>query len=101
MEQSSVTFERVPRRFPLGETVATPGALELLRLANLPPFILLMFHASGNWGCVDPEDALENEFAIQEDLRILSAYEVLPNRKVWVITERGRGLTTILLPEEY
>ncbi len=87
--------------FPLGRLVATPGAIELLRSAGedlLPA--LLERHRSGDWGDVPPEDARENEFSLSHGFRIVSSYRVAGER-VWVITERDRSATTLLLPSEY
>ena len=93
---------------PLGQVVATPGALEASRLPG--QFLeLLARHARGDWGCVDPEDAATNEEAVREGFRILSAYPIDPKLPcagygkncLWIITEADRSVTTILLPEEY
>ncbi len=87
--------------FPLGRLVATPGALALLRSAGedrLPT--LLERHRSGDWGNVPAEDARENEFSVRHGFRIVSSYRVAGER-LWVITERDRSATTLLLPSEY
>ena len=86
--------------FPLGKTVATPGALQLLQSNGVNPGELLMRHQLGDWGIVSKEDQLENELSLKEGFRILSAYQV-GNEKVWVITEADRSSTCILLPSEY
>jgi len=87
--------------FPLGRLVATPGALVLIRSAgeDLLP-MLLERHQSGDWGDVLPEDARENEFSVRHGFRIVSSYRVAGER-LWVITERDRSATTLLLPSEY
>jgi len=87
--------------FPLGRLVATPGALALIRHAGedlLPA--LLERHRSGDWGEVPEEDARENEVSVRHGLRIISSYRVAGERP-WVITERDRSATTLLLPSEY
>ena len=87
--------------FPLGHLVATPGAIELLRSAGedlLPA--LVERHRSGDWGDVPPEDARENEFTSRHGFRIVSSYRVAGER-LWIITERDRSVTTLLLPSEY
>ena len=87
--------------FPLGRLVATPGALALLRSAgeDLLPTVLER-HQSGDWGDVPPEDARENEFSMRHGFKIVSSYRVSGER-LWVITERDRSATTLLLPSEY
>ena len=63
-------------RFPLGQTVATPGALEILETMGTSPLALLARHQSGDWGDVPPEDATENELSVEQGFRILSSYRV-------------------------
>jgi hypothetical protein len=85
---------------PLGQVVATPGALKLLTEADRQPFDYLARHATGDWGELCAYDRRQNEIALREGYRVLSSYDVLAGR-VWIITEADRSLTTILLPEEY
>jgi hypothetical protein len=88
-------------RFPLGQVLATPGALEALRAADQTPDEFLVRHVSGDWGELDEEDKAENEFSLEKGFRLLSAYQLDTGVKIWVITERDRSATTILLPDEY
>jgi hypothetical protein len=88
-------------RFPLGQILATPGALEALRSADQTPEEFLVRHVSGDWGDLDEEDKAENEFSLAKGFRLLSAYQLGTGVKIWVITERDRSATTILLPEDY
>ncbi len=88
-------------KFPLGQVVATPGALEALRAANQDALPLLRRHAEGDWGEVSPDDAQENEFSLTHGLRLLSAYTLADGTRLWIITEADRSATTLLLPEEY
>ena len=87
--------------FPLGQIVATPGALELLSRHSLSPMKFIERHATGDWGCICPEDALENERSVNNGYRILSAYEIAGKHRIWVITEWNRSVTTLLRPEDY
>lgn len=86
--------------FPLGQTVATRGALAAMENAGIVPFALLARHARGDWGDLDDEDKQRNDEALTLGSRIFSAYRV-EGVKFWVITEADRSATTILLPEEY
>lgn len=88
-------------RFPLGQIVATPGALEAFRAADQTPEEFLARHVSGDWGNLDEEDKAENELSLEKGFRLLSAYQLSTGVKIWVITERDRSATTILLPDEY
>ena len=58
-------------------------------------------HLSGDWGNLCKEDKAENELALKEDFRLLSAYEKKGQPKIWIITEADRSATTILFPDEY
>ena len=87
-------------RLPLGRVLATPGALRLLRDAGEDPFGYLARHASGDWGILDAHDRRENERSLKHGWRVLSSYKV-GERRIWVITEADRSVTTILLPDEY
>jgi len=91
--------ERQPL-FPLGHTVATPGALDACEEANVSPSSLLARHHGGDWGEIPPEDARENARSLKYGFRVLSSYPV-GDATCWVLTESDRSLTTILLPEEY
>ena len=87
--------------FPLGQVVATPGALEALQAAGQDPRTLLSRHQTGDWGEVPAEDKQENDFSVQQGFRILSAYTLSTGVKLWLITEWDRSVTTLLLPQEY
>jgi hypothetical protein len=89
------------RRFGLGVVVATPGALEVLGSLEISPTELLERHASGDWGDIPADDALENEYSLKRGLRVLSSYPLPGGERVWIITEADRSSTCILLPEEY
>jgi hypothetical protein len=85
---------------PLGRIVATPRALRVLRDAGEDPLHYLTRHRSGDWGELDSHDRKENELSLKHGWRIVSSYSV-GDRRVWIITEADRSVTTILLPEEY
>lgn len=87
--------------FPLGELVATPGALDLLDRTETNAYDLLSRHQSGDWGSVPPGDAEANDAAVLTDSRILSSYHLSDHERLWVITEADRSATTLLLPDEY
>ena len=85
---------------PLGDVVATPGALAFAGRHGVGLGALLRRHASGDWGDVGDDDARANDDALDAGARVLSAYDVGPGR-VWVLTEADRSVTTVLLPDEY
>jgi hypothetical protein len=93
--------------FPLGSVVITKGIEAGVDLRKV--LSMLRRHAARDWGVVSSEDAAQNEWALVGDERIMSAYPIRDNLPckghgsncVWIITERDRSVTTILLPEEY
>lgn len=87
--------------FPLGRLLATPGALAALERAAANPVGLIARHVTGDWGDLGAEDHEENERAVRDGSRILSAYQLPTGQRIWVITEADRSATTLLLPEEY
>ena len=93
--------EHIKPLFGLGQIVGTPGALDAIEEAEQEPFELLLRHVTGDWGDLDDEDKEENELSVKQGFRILSAYNLETDVKVWVITEWDRSVTTILLPDEY
>jgi hypothetical protein len=86
--------------FALGQIVATPGAIELIKKEHIDGLKLLQRHVTGDWGDLDEADKQENELSVQKGFRVLSAYGK-GDRKLWVITEADRSVTTILRPDEY
>jgi hypothetical protein len=88
-------------RFPLGQLVATPGALEALTESAQSPTEFLSRHARLEQGELCDEDHRENLFSVDKRLRIFSAFKTNLDVKLWIITEADRSATTILLPEEY
>lgn len=92
----------LPRpRLPLGQLVATPGAVAALAAADMSVFLLLNRHARGDWGDLSSEDLALNDLAAITGQRVLSSYLLGNGQKVWIITEWDRSVTTVLLPDEY
>jgi hypothetical protein len=91
----------ITKRFPLGEIVATPGALSVLEKSGQSPLLFLIRHARGDWGEVGKEDWMANDEGLENGGRLLSAYRTSLGERIWVITEWDRSVTTLLLPDEY
>jgi len=85
-------------KFPLGQVVITPNALEKLNSDDI--LNSLNRHVVGDWGELDEEDRQTNDEALQSGSRLLSAYHS-GGTKFWIITESTREVTTVLLPEDY
>lgn len=87
-------------KFDLGMVVITPRADDALQTKTR--IDLLARHASGDWGDLSHTDRTLNDHALASgDDRIFSAYTISDGTKIWIITERDRSATTILLPEDY
>jgi hypothetical protein len=86
--------------FDLGHVVMTPGAAALG--IDFAPF--LARHSQADWGDLDKFDKRQNDIAVREGFRILSAYKASigggETARIWIITESDRSATTVLLPEE-
>lgn len=92
--------------FSLGQVVATPGCLAAFEEAGQQPWEFLARHVRGDWGDVVEQDQEANDLALQDGSRILSAYTLSSETRIWIITEATddagqRSATTCLLPEEY
>ena len=87
--------------FPLGQIVATPGALDALTRAEQTATEFLCRHAAGDWGQLDAHDVAENLYGLKHGFRVLSSYRTNAGDTLWLITEANRAITTILLPQEY
>jgi hypothetical protein len=88
-------------QFSLGQVYATPGAIEALNENGQDAIEFLNRHQRGDWGCLSDEDKQENEFSVDKELRIFSAYKLNDDTRIWIITEADRSSTTVLLPAEY
>ena len=86
-------------KFRLGKIVSTPNALD--RLTQEDILLGIQRHQAGDWGDVSEEDRAANERALVEGTRLWSVYHAGNGVKFWLITEAGRGHTTVLLPEDY
>jgi hypothetical protein len=95
---STVVIAIARPKFPLGEMVITANANARLDPTDIQQG--LSRHARGDWGDLPPEDAELNEFGLKHGERLFSAYGKDGNR-FWIITERERSVTTVLLPEDY
>lgn len=87
--------------FPLGQIVATPGALAAFEASGDDPLAFVIKHVCLDPGDLSPEDIAENHLSLREGFRLLSAYRLSDGTRIWIITERDRSSTTILLPSEY
>lgn len=92
--------------FKPGQVLATPGCLEALEQAGQSVWEFLCRHLAGDYGIVSAEDKAANDQAVRDGSRILSAYMLKTNVKIWLITEAedengNRACSTALLPSDY
>lgn len=87
-------------RFALGRTYATAAVARWADKTGINLAGYLRRHHCGDWGDLCKEDKQANEDALAHGARILSAY-LTGDRKIYVITEADRSMTTILFAEEY
>ncbi|MNC18057.1 hypothetical protein D3C75_659510 [compost metagenome] len=85
--------------FELGDIVVTPGAMEMITQFGV--LFVLNCHVSGNYGNVSEMDFKLNQWAVSHGERIVSTYSGIWEKSVFVVTERDRSVTTVLLGEEY
>ena len=96
-------------RFELGELVATPAALELLKISDTSPLDIIQRHGALDPGDLPVCDVRANVDALKTGARIMSAYTVTvagQAHKVWAITDAAgddgcRASTCVLLPGDY
>ena len=89
--------------FELGREGVTPGIYGAM--VSSREFALEIMHAMqlfchGNWGRMSEEDKEMNELALKDGGRLMGTYKTCKG-KVWIITEAGRSVTTVLFPREY
>lgn len=87
-------------KFALGQVVMTQGIAHMGAESEEIQDCLFK-HVTGDWGDLSEEDKEMNELGVRDGDRILSAYHLKNNEKIWIITECDRSATTILLPSEY
>lgn len=80
--------------------------MEALQEADVDIIDLVERHICKDWGDLSDEDKRLNDEALHDGSRMLSAYILPTEVKIWIITEAtddkgDRAATTALLPEEY
>lgn len=103
------------KKFMPSRVVATPGAIALLKANQVDLLALVGHHLRGDWGDSDSDEITLNDFAVANDLRLMSTFRIADWRTqpamsaqeraelptVWIITEHDRSVTTVMLPTEY
>jgi hypothetical protein len=87
------------QKFPFGQIVATPAALNTI--PNEEIINALQRHGRGDWGKCFLCDWEENERSLKAGDRLHSVYYSTQNVEFWIMTEWDRSVTTVLLPKDY
>ncbi|HFQ4931108.1 TPA: type I restriction endonuclease subunit M [Vibrio vulnificus] len=97
------TYVCTAEPFELGKMVMTQSVADIIE-NNLGSegslYIALTRYKNGDWGNICIEDKITNDEATRTGERVLSEY-TLCGERIWIITERDRSVTTVLLPGEY
>ena len=87
--------------FPLGQKIVSKNALAVLGEASVNPNRLFERHAAGDWGVIEDKSWYLNRMAVDGGYgSVASAYEVLGDVRVVVLTQPDWGKTLMALPEE-
>lgn len=104
MNRLVFVFNKKPK-FELGQLVVTAG---IDREMNKNPLfdrfvrISLEKYMQCDWGDTCDEDKKVADESLKNGERILAVYEREDiDKKIWIITEWDRSITTILFPDEY
>lgn len=88
-------------KFSLGNLVITKACKAHMDAQYVNPMKYVLRHVAGDWGDLGAEDKASNEFALNKELRIVSAYNLPDGERIYVITEADRSYTSLCLYIEY
>src|ERR671916_3507683 len=87
--------------FPLGRRIVSQNALAVLAEAGAKPNRLFDRHAAGDWGVIEDKSWHLNRMAVDAGYGcVASAYAVLGDVRVVVLTQPNRSNTIMALPDE-
>ena len=87
--------------FPLGRRVVSQNALAMLGEVGVEPNRLFERHAAGDWGVIEDKSWHLNRMAVDAGYGcVASAYAVLGDVRVVVLTQPDRSNTIMALPDE-
>lgn len=90
-------------RFQIGKLIITNGIQNIINEDPSFQYELVNYlnrYLNEDWGILCDSDKQMNEAAIKTNERILASYDTTKGN-IYVITERDRSCTTILLRNEY
>ena len=87
--------------FSLGRRVATQNALVVLSEAGINPEDLFERHGAGDWGVIEGKSWYLNRLAVDGGYGcVASAYAVLGDVRVVILTQADHSNTVMALPNE-
>lgn len=87
--------------FPLGQKAVSRNALAVLGEAEVDPANLFDRHAAGDWGVIESKSWYLNRMAVDSGYGcVASAYTVLGNVRVVILTQPDRSNTLMALSDE-
>ena len=90
-----------PGLFPLGRKIVSKNALAVLGEAGVNPNRLFERHAAGDWGVIEGKSWYLNRMAVDGGYgSVASAYTVLGDVRVVILTQPDWVNTLMALPEE-
>jgi hypothetical protein len=92
-------MDRSEKLFSLGRILITSRAHDVLERADVAE--AMGRHAQGDWGELKPDDLKQNDLALREGGRLVSAYHDRKEMKFLIVTEADRSGTTVVLSEDY
>jgi hypothetical protein len=102
-ENTTATTDTDPAVLDLGNLYVTSAVKAWRDSDELRPMLVLIAlsqHEHGKWGDVDAHDRAVNDDAVRDGGRVLSAWKI-DDRRIWIISEADRSVTTVLFPEDY
>ena len=90
-----------PGLFALGRKIVSKNALSVLSEAGASPNHLFERHAAGDWGVIEDKSWYLNRMAVDGGYgSVVSAYVMLGDVRVVVLTQPDRRNTLMALPDE-
>lgn len=89
--------------FESGRLLFTQSVQHLVENRLLDAILYLDRHFAGDWGELSEDDWNSNQRALKTGDRLISCYDISAGdeTRLWIITDRDRGATTVLLPSDY
>jgi hypothetical protein len=89
-----------PRRFHLGQLVATPEAVAAAHAAGINVVTVVLRQLAGDWGDVDQATSQHNDTAVATGGCLHSVYRLSGDDALVVTTDAERGRTVVALASQ-